>query len=104
MEKIEQFVEQLKVNTPNLEFLFMDTKSDALIDIDVTNTIGEDFSFLADDVTRMLILQIIIQFMLSMRDNKEYPFFSQSFFELLFYIILGLMFYWLVVRKLVRFL
>lgn len=102
MEKINEVMD--KINVPQLDFLFMDSKGDALVDVDITNTIGEDFSFLADDVTRMIILQVIIQFMLSMRNSDDYPFFSQQFFELLFYIVLGLMFYWLVVRKLVRFL
>ena len=55
-----------------------------------------------DDVTRMITLQVIIQLMLSLRDNNEYPFFSQTFFELLFYIVLGLMTYWLIIRKVIK--
>lgn len=101
---MNKIIDKFTNYSPNLDFLFMDIKGDSIVDIDVTNTIGEDFSFLADDVSRMIILQMVIQFMLSMRNNKEYPFFSQQFFELLFYIILGLMLYWLVFRKIVRYL
>ena len=76
--------------------------SDALFDIDVSSIIGEEYIPLVQDVSRMITLQIIIQFMLFLRDSDHYPFFSESFFELLFYIILGLMFYWLVIRKSIR--
>jgi len=87
----------------NLDFLIMGNKEgNALLDIDISKNIGNEYVPLVDDTLRMLTLQIIIQFMLSLRDDKEYPFFSESFFELLFYIVLGLMFYWLVIRKTVK--
>ena len=86
----------------NLDFLIMGNKEgNALLDIDISKNIGNEYVPLVDDTLRMLTLQIIIQFMLSLRDDKEYPFFSESF-ELLFYIVLGLMFYWLVIRKTVK--
>ena len=77
-------------------------KSDTLIDLEVSSILGNEYIPLINDLTRMITLQVIIQLMLSMRDSKEYPFFSQHFFELLFYIVLGLMTYWLVVRKLFK--
>jgi hypothetical protein len=77
-------------------------KSDTLIDLEVSSYLGDEYIPLLNDLSRMITLQIIIQLMLSLRDPEEYPFFSQHFFELLFYIILGLMTYWLVIKKLFK--
>ena len=87
----------------SLDFLLIGNKDgDTLLDLDVSSNIGEEYVPLMDDVTRMITLQVIIQLMLSLRDSQEYPFFSQQFFELLFYIVLGLMTYWLVIRKVLK--
>ena len=72
------------------------------LDLDVSTLVGDEYVPLVDDTMRMLTLQIIIQFMLMLRSPKEYSMFSESFFELLFYIVLGLMTYWLVIRKLIK--
>ena len=87
----------------NLKFLLIGNKEgDALVDLKVSETIGDEYVPLADDTLRMLTLQIIIQFMLSLRDSKQYSMLNEGFFELLFYIVLCLMFYWLVIRKVVK--
>lgn len=87
----------------NLNFLLIGNKEgEALVDLKVSENIGDEYVPLADDTLRMLTLQIIIQFMLSLRDSKQYSMLNEGFFELLFYIVLGLMFYWLVIRKLVK--
>lgn len=98
-EKIVEKVEQ-KVNKVVEEPVLV--KSDTLIDLEVSTFLGDEYIPLMNDLARMITLQVIIQLMLSMRDSEEYPFFSQHFFELLFYIVLGLMAYWLVVKKLFK--
>ena len=75
---------------------------DYLYELEISDTIGEEYIPMIEDVSRMITLQIIIQFMLHLRDSEQYPFFSEGFFELLFYIILGLVFYWMVMRKFMR--
>ena len=87
----------------SLDFLLLGNKEgNALVDLDVFKNIGNEYVPLVDDTLRMVTLQVVIQFMLSLRDSNEFSMFSESFFELLFYIVLGLMFYWLVMRKLVK--
>jgi len=87
----------------NLNFMLMgNTDGEALVDLDVTTLVGDEYVPLVNDTMRMLTLQVIIQFMLMLRSPKEYSILSESFFELLFYIVLGLMTYWLVIRKLVK--
>ena len=96
-EEVEEVTEKVtEVDVPKL------VKNDTLVDFEVSNFLGDEYIPLLNDLARMITLQVIIQFMLSMRDPVEYPFFSQHFFELLFYIVLGLMTYWLVVKKLFK--
>lgn len=94
-KKIENKADKV-IETPVL------IKSDTLVDLEVSSYLGDEYLPLLNDLSRMITLQIIIQLMLSLRDPEEYPFFSQHFFELLFYIILGLMTYWLVIKKLFK--
>ena len=98
-EKFEEKIEKKEDKQVEVPVL---VKSDTLIDLDVSTFFGDEYIPLINDLARMITLQVIIQLMLSMRDSKEYPFFSQHFFELLFYIVLGLMTYWLVVKKLFK--
>jgi len=88
------------VNIDNKESILI--RNDTLIDLEVSSILGDEYIPLINDLARMITLQVIIQLMLSMRDPIEYPFFSQHFFELLFYIVLGLMTYWLVVKKIFK--
>ncbi len=103
IKKVEQDVEKKmenKLDKVKEEPVLV--RSDTLIDLEVSSVLGDEYIPLINDLSRMITLQVIIQLMLSMRDPVEYPFFSQHFFELLFYIVLGLMTYWLVVRKLFK--
>lgn len=103
IKKVEQDVEKKmenKLDKVKEESVLV--RSDTLIDLEVSSVLGDEYIPLINDLSRMITLQVIIQLMLSMRDPVEYPFFSQHFFELLFYIVLGLMTYWLVVRKLFK--
>tara|TARA_Y100001970_G_C14217301_1_gene850453 strand:- start:1922 stop:2323 length:402 start_codon:yes stop_codon:yes gene_type:complete len=103
LEKFEEkFEEKVDKKADKVIEVPVLVKSDTLIDLDVSTFFGDEYIPLINDLARMITLQVIIQLMLSMRDSKEYPFFSQHFFELLFYIVLGLMTYWLVVKKLFK--
>jgi len=101
-EDIKVIVEPSNIIPPKKTDKIVLPKSDTLIDLEVSSVLGDEYIPLLNDLSRMITLQVIIQLMLSMRDPIEYPFFSQHFFELLFYIILGLMTYWLVVKKLFK--
>jgi hypothetical protein len=78
---------------------------DALVKIDVGRAVGSDFVPMANDVVRMVCIQAAIQMMLvlSSGGNDGVSFFSAEFMLLVFYIALGVMLYWLAVRKLVLF-
>lgn len=73
-----------------------------LFTVDLGNSIGSEYSGMIEDMIRMISLQLTIQIMLYF-GNATDGVFTESFFVLLFYITLGVAFFWLVVRTLVAF-
>ena len=74
----------------------------AVFKVDVSGLVGADYLPMLDDVVRMVCIQATIQLMIFMAGGSG-PFFSADFVMLVLYVILGVMLYWLVIRKLVAF-
>lgn len=83
------------VNTPPVH-------ADTLYVLTMSTYLGPDYVMYVDDVLRMVTIQCIIQVMYFMRDPSLGALINTSFIELVLYIVLGVSFYWLVVRKLLR--
>jgi hypothetical protein len=75
---------------------------EALLKVDIGAMFGPDAVPMANDVLRMLCIQVAIQAMLVLAGGDA-RFFSADFGMLVFYIALGVMLYWLAVRKLLVF-
>ena len=76
--------------------------ADTLYVLSLSRYLGDDYVTYAEDVMRMVTIQCIIQVMYYMRDPSLGALINTTVIELLLYIVLGVSFYWLVVRKLVR--
>ena len=74
----------------------------SLYEIKISDHIDDEYIEYFEDVIRMLVLQIILQFMYHMRDPLHNSFFSLDFFELLLYIVLGVSVYWLLFKKVIK--
>jgi hypothetical protein len=72
--------------------------TDAIYEIDVTSIFGRDAKYMFDDTLRFITIQVIIQFMYHVGGA---PFLSAEFGSLLLFVTAGVLFYWLVVRKLI---
>ena len=78
--------------------------STSLLRVNVGELFGADFVPMANDVLRMVCIQLAIQVMLVLAGgNNGMRLFSADFLLLVFYIALGVMLYWLAVRKVVVF-
>lgn len=75
----------------------------SFFEIDITNTLGCEYVEMFNDISRFLMIQIGIQIMLCMSDPERYSLFSGEFIVLLFFVMIGVMLYWLVLRKIVHF-
>jgi hypothetical protein len=73
---------------------------EALFTINVSDSLGEEYRPLFFDIARMVCLHATIQFM-SYMGGQTHSFFSPEFVELLLYIVIGTMLFWLVIRKIV---
>lgn len=74
-----------------------------LYTIPVTAYLGAEYIPFVQDVARMVVLQFVIQIMLMLKTSELSILFNINFIELVFYIVLGVAVYWLIVRKMVRF-
>lgn len=77
--------------------------SQALATWNVTALFGSEYVDVAQDVLRMAVIQLTIQFMLHLTDSQRFPFFTLEFVLMLMYLVIGVLVYWLVVRRLVGF-
>jgi hypothetical protein len=75
----------------------------SLYELDITSLIGKEYVPMLEDLMRFITIQICIQFMLYSTNPSNFKMFTADFFMLLLFIIVGVMFYWLIFRKLVSF-
>lgn len=82
----------------------IDTSStQAIYTIDISNVFGKEYINMFNDVARFVIIQIAIQFMLYALNPDKFSFFSADFMMLLLFIVIGVMLYWLVFKKIISF-
>lgn len=75
----------------------------AVFTIDISSKWGKEYVPMMEDVARFVAVQFIIQLLLYTMDGNSFPFFSPDFFLLLLFIVIGVMFYHLVLAKVVAF-
>jgi len=63
-----------------------------------------EYAGMLNDMFRFVTIQVAIQLMLVLMDPSRFSFFSADFVILLMFVIIGVMLYWLVIKKLVVFL
>lgn len=74
----------------------------AIFNIDISSKVGKDHVVLADDIVRMVLIQVTIQMMFYLTDTDR-GFLTEEFVLLILYIILGICLYWLVFKHLIKF-
>jgi hypothetical protein len=89
---MENLVGALPLNTP------------PLFPVHVSTLAGSDVAPFANDVLRMICIQLSIQLMLALSDPSGVgSVFTTEFILLIVYITLGAMLYWLAIRRIVSF-
>ena len=76
---------------------------DSIFTFNVSNHLGTEYIDMFNDMARFVVIQLAIQLMLVTLDPAKYSFFSLDFLLLVIFIVIGVMLYYLVFRKLVSF-
>jgi len=76
---------------------------DSIFTFNVSNHLGTEYIDMFNDMARFVVIQLAIQLMLVTLDPPKYSFFSLDFLLLVIFIVIGVMLYYLVFRKLVSF-
>ena len=58
--------------------------------------VPRDYFNVTHDALRMVCIQVIVQFLFSVVNGQDNPFFSLLFFQTISFVIMGVLFYWLV--------
>ena len=66
----------------------------------ILNVQGDNLKFAFYDIFRILTIQVITQFLFVM-NNSDVSFFNIKFISTLIFLCIGVLSYWLVVRKLI---
>ncbi len=76
----------------------------AIYNVNISDTLGStEYNAVIEDLLRMLCIQLTIQAMLYFSGSRgTEAFWSNDFVLLLIYIELGVLLYWLVVKKLIK--
>jgi len=80
----------------------MSSNFKSVFNFDISNFIDKEYLPYIDDLSRMIIIQVIIQFMYFSKNPSSNSFFSLDFIELCLYIIIAVSVYWLIFKKLVK--
>lgn len=72
--------------------------------IHLSKNLSPDMVRMVEDLVRMFVIQVTIQFLLYLTDSCQYKFFTPEFIVLLIYILIAVMLYWLIFKKVVTFL
>jgi hypothetical protein len=73
----------------------------ALIQFDLN--IDKEYIPVINDVLRMMAIQIVAQILFVMSSKTKEKFFNEVFVQTLFFIVIGVLAYWLIIRKLIVF-
>lgn len=76
---------------------------DSIFVFDVSHKLGKEYVRVCDDVLRFVSIQFVVQVLLFTVNSEAFPIFSIDFLLLLSFVVLGVMFYWLIVTRLVKF-
>jgi hypothetical protein len=75
---------------------------DHIYEINISKHFGDENVVVFDDLLRMCCIQTTIQFMYYIYDPVNNHLLDEKFFEILFYMILGIVIYWLIIRKIIK--
>jgi hypothetical protein len=75
----------------------------SIFTVNISERFGKEYVPMFEEMARLVTIQLIIQIMLFTIDNKSFPMITAEFVMLVLFICTGVLFYWLVLKRLIRF-
>lgn len=63
--------------------------------------IDKEYIPMINDIIRLSVIQLVAQLLFFMTNPSKNPLFSDIFIQTLFYLLIGIVVYWLIIRKLI---
>lgn len=63
--------------------------------------IDKEYIPLINDIIRMSVIQIVAQFLFCLSNPSQNSMFGETFIQTLFFLLIGIVVYWLIIRKVV---
>ena len=89
--------------SPTSSSATMNSNNTSFYSVTLSDKMGPDMMRMIEDLVRMLVIQVTIQFLLFLTDSCNYAFFTPEFIVLLIYIAIAVMLYWLIFKKIIQF-
>lgn len=80
-----------------------DNNSKSLFEINISDTIGREYVAMFNTLTQYLVVQLMIQIMLQITFPKCYSVLNSDYLTLVLFMTIGILFYFLVVKKIIFF-
>jgi hypothetical protein len=77
-------------------------RDDAFFHVDISGRFGKDAAYAINDVVRMLCIQTTVQALLYLNDPNCVSFWSVEFVLLSMYVTMGVLVFWLLLRRIVK--
>jgi hypothetical protein len=74
---------------------------DNLYELNISKMIGKEYSLFVNDLVRILVIHTIYDLMVFLNNPGTHSLFNASFFEHILFMTLGILTYWLIVRKII---
>ena len=63
----------------------------------------DEYRPMFEEITKMIVILVVVNFLMYISDPNINKFLGESYLKLIIFVILGLLTYWLVIKKVIKF-
>lgn len=63
----------------------------------------EEYRPMFEEITKMIVILVVVNFLMYISDPNINKFLGESYLKLIIFIVLGVLTYWLVIKKVIKF-
>ena len=63
----------------------------------------EEYRPMFEEITKMIVILVVVNFLMYISDPNINKFLGESYLKLIIFVVLGVLTYWLVIKKVIKF-